>query len=507
MPMIMPTPGEHGRRRRPSPSSKRGTMTWSMTHCTAMLDATVHSGEDGGAADGDGERARVQARPSAREHPRRPRGRASNRRVERLGDPRTTFLPAAPRRRRRSRDPGVATAGSVACGAVDPVDLALLVAAASCSGCSSPPTATTRCSAAVGSPARPAGSVDRACAGRRPGPPRRRHRDRRRAAVRRRAADAVRRRRDDRRDARRQLAAHRTTGSSSSRTGLGVHRRRSPSSPGPSPRSAPASASLDHAIGLDWTAWDGWIGAVIAGVLGVGGGRRPARRLLPAAAERGRDVTATAAPPTPPRRRADRRAAARGATSVLAVVVLFAAFWIWALFFASKESINRIGDGAWAERAAGDLRGGRRRARGRSPTSASVDDDDPAMLAERGDIVDRATDIVERDARRRRRRRARPTPRAPSSCRCGRPTTAPTSPTAARSADELRAGRQRAVRRDRRRRHPDQRQDQPLRRRQRMPACAPPDRPRLTRCRRRQLVDVRLVRRRRDRHPDVHGVT
>jgi putative oxidoreductase len=33
----------------------------------------------------------------------------------------------------------------------------------------------------------------------------------------------------------------------------------------------PGELSLDHAIGLDWTALDGWIGAVIAGVLGVGG--------------------------------------------------------------------------------------------------------------------------------------------------------------------------------------------------------------------------------------------
>ena len=33
------------------------------------------------------------------------------------------------------------------------------------------------------------------------------------------------------------------------------------------------------------------------------------------------------------------------------VVVSFSAFWIWALFFASKESINKIGDRAWAARA------------------------------------------------------------------------------------------------------------------------------------------------------------
>lgn len=31
--------------------------------------------------------------------------------------------------------------------------------------------------------------------------------------------------------------------------------------------------------------------------------------------------------------------------------VLFAAFWVWAIFFASKTSVNRIDDRAWAERA------------------------------------------------------------------------------------------------------------------------------------------------------------
>ncbi len=30
---------------------------------------------------------------------------------------------------------------------------------------------------------------------------------------------------------------------------------------------------------------------------------------------------------------------------------LFAAFWVWALFFASKEAVNKIDDRAWAERA------------------------------------------------------------------------------------------------------------------------------------------------------------
>ena len=80
---------------------------------------------------------------------------------------------------------------------------------------------------------------------------------------------------------------------------------------------------------------------------------------------------------------------------VLTVVVVgFAAFWIWALFFASKESINKIGDRAWAERAEGicaaaDVR------REALADLRIVDEDDPAMVAERGDLFDRATDIVE----------------------------------------------------------------------------------------------------------------
>jgi hypothetical protein len=32
-------------------------------------------------------------------------------------------------------------------------------------------------------------------------------------------------------------------------------------------------------------------------------------------------------------------------------LVAFATFWIWALFFASKEAVNKIGDDAWAARA------------------------------------------------------------------------------------------------------------------------------------------------------------
>ena len=80
---------------------------------------------------------------------------------------------------------------------------------------------------------------------------------------------------------------------------------------------------------------------------------------------------------------------------VLTVVVLgFVAFWTWALFFASKEAVNKFGDRAWAERAERicvDATEQREALADLRP----VDEDDPAMVAERGDLVDQATDVVE----------------------------------------------------------------------------------------------------------------
>ncbi|MBA3606387.1 MAG: hypothetical protein H0W46_10555 [Acidimicrobiia bacterium] len=76
------------------------------------------------------------------------------------------------------------------------------------------------------------------------------------------------------------------------------------------------------------------------------------------------------------------------------VVLLFAAFWIWALFFASKEAVNRIDDRQWAARAEG-ICAEAETARLELADYRRVDGDDPAMLAERGDVIDRATDIVE----------------------------------------------------------------------------------------------------------------
>jgi hypothetical protein len=85
--------------------------------------------------------------------------------------------------------------------------------------------------------------------------------------------------------------------------------------------------------------------------------------------------------------------------AVLAIVIAgFAVFWIWALFFASKEAVNKVDDRAWAERAeaicaeANDAR--LALSDYRSITDAE-DADVAALIRERADIVDLATDIVE----------------------------------------------------------------------------------------------------------------
>ena len=84
--------------------------------------------------------------------------------------------------------------------------------------------------------------------------------------------------------------------------------------------------------------------------------------------------------------------------AVLTVVIaLFAAFWIYALFFASKEAINRIDDRAWAERAEGicQIANVERLELGDYRVIVDAGDDTAALMAERADIVDAATDIIE----------------------------------------------------------------------------------------------------------------
>ena len=75
------------------------------------------------------------------------------------------------------------------------------------------------------------------------------------------------------------------------------------------------------------------------------------------------------------------------------LVVTFAAFWIWALFFASKTAVNRVGDRAWAERAE-SICAQAETAREALADYRELDGSNAGMLAERGELLDRATAIV-----------------------------------------------------------------------------------------------------------------
>jgi hypothetical protein len=81
-------------------------------------------------------------------------------------------------------------------------------------------------------------------------------------------------------------------------------------------------------------------------------------------------------------------------TVVIVAVAGLAAFWVWALFFASKEAVNKIGDREWAARAESICESAQAE-RETLVDERVIDSGDPSMLAERGDIVDEATDIVE----------------------------------------------------------------------------------------------------------------
>jgi hypothetical protein len=86
----------------------------------------------------------------------------------------------------------------------------------------------------------------------------------------------------------------------------------------------------------------------------------------------------------------------RAVRALLAVVVLlFAAFWIWALFFASKEAVNKIGDRAWAARAQAICERATEE-RLELADYRSIVDAGPELIRERASIVDASTDVLER---------------------------------------------------------------------------------------------------------------
>ena len=92
----------------------------------------------------------------------------------------------------------------------------------------------------------------------------------------------------------------------------------------------------------------------------------------------------------------EHRARALGVRIGLTIlVVLFAAFWIWALFFASKESVNRIEDRAWAERAE-QICTAANAERLELADFRVIADGGADLIRERADIVEASTVIVER---------------------------------------------------------------------------------------------------------------
>ncbi len=81
--------------------------------------------------------------------------------------------------------------------------------------------------------------------------------------------------------------------------------------------------------------------------------------------------------------------------SLITLVSVFAAFWVWALFFASKEAVNKLDDqGVWATRAE-QICAQAADDRFELTDLRSVVDVGPELIRERADIVDHATDILE----------------------------------------------------------------------------------------------------------------
>lgn len=74
---------------------------------------------------------------------------------------------------------------------------------------------------------------------------------------------------------------------------------------------------------------------------------------------------------------------------------VFATFWIWALFFASKEGVNRIEDRAWVELAQSicETAADERTA---LANYTRLDEGGAELILQRAEIVDEATDTLER---------------------------------------------------------------------------------------------------------------
>lgn len=87
----------------------------------------------------------------------------------------------------------------------------------------------------------------------------------------------------------------------------------------------------------------------------------------------------------------------RGVRALLTVISIgIAAFWVWALFFPqSKQSVAKLDDEQWSQRAQGICREANV-ARDELADLRRIDDVGAGALVARADIIDRATDIIER---------------------------------------------------------------------------------------------------------------
>lgn len=84
-------------------------------------------------------------------------------------------------------------------------------------------------------------------------------------------------------------------------------------------------------------------------------------------------------------------------TKVVLVLVcsLIAAMWVYAFGFAPRESINRVNDREWSKRAESICREAAVERTGLTDLS-KLDVDDPESLARRAELIDLATDTLER---------------------------------------------------------------------------------------------------------------
>lgn len=81
--------------------------------------------------------------------------------------------------------------------------------------------------------------------------------------------------------------------------------------------------------------------------------------------------------------------------SLSIVCVLIAAMWVYAFGFASRESMNKIGDDAWKARAEAHCKTAENE-RFALEDLTKMDPNDPLALKKKADIVEKATDSLEK---------------------------------------------------------------------------------------------------------------